>query len=68
VLFSRPPPEGLPVVLGALVGLAMIITYRLVMGIDHAVACLALISSADLKSIDDLGGAREVSRHGKSGS
>lgn len=26
-LFPRPPPEGLPVVLGALCGLAMIITY-----------------------------------------
>ncbi len=51
--------------LGALLGLAMIITYRLVMGIDPAVAYLALISSADLKIIDDLGGAQEVSRYGK---
>ena len=55
-LFPRPPPEGLPVVLGALVGLAMIITYRLVIGIDPAVAYLALMISADFKSIDDLGG------------
>jgi len=55
-------------VLGALFGLAMIITYRLVIGIDPAVVHLVSRNSADFRSIIDLVGAREVSRHGKFGS
>ncbi len=54
--------------LGAFVGLAMMITYRLVIGTDPAVAYVASMSSADFRSIIDLGGAREVSRRGKFGS
>jgi len=64
-LLPRPPPEGLPVVLGALCGLAMIFTCRLVLGIGSAGAYLAFIVSADFRSIYDFGGAREVSRYGK---
>ncbi|MGO2136765.1 MAG: hypothetical protein ACTH3S_15205 [Marinobacter sp.] len=53
--------------LGALVGLAMIVTFWLVVEIDPAVSRLASMSSADLKSIDDLGCLWEVSRRGKFG-
>jgi hypothetical protein len=64
-LFPRPPPEGLPVVLGALLGLAMIITYQLVEVIANAAGCSDLISIADVEIIEDSEKGRKVSRHGK---
>jgi hypothetical protein len=64
-LFPRPPPEGLPVVLGALLGLAIIITYQLVEEIANAAGCSGLISIADVGIIEDSKEGRKVSRHGK---
>jgi len=55
----------LPVVLGALLGLAIIITYQLVEEIANAAGCSGLISIADVGIIEDSKEGRKVSRHGK---